>query len=326
MKLVFSAGRVEQRAMRGASKGKILFNAKYIQVVLMLAGNSIIKHLKKFEKKRTPDNGRISLMYENAIHYDMYSVYIKAGDGGEYLFDRFVNGVIRARRWDSEESRFNIDSELVPDELVPESFSGIYYYHAHELRFQSLNDLTWLREFRFRRYSDYQNNKFSRESYLYRQQKKEITDTMAVLASIVRIYREQEGEAPFSQYLIMDDVAGKLWIHHDDNERMKKELRLCLDSLVENGDISESQAGYKPVGKAMNTLSHFNKDEQRYSDDKSGQRTMRIATILSVIVAVASAVASIASAYVSYQGLNHAPKPLPVDTKHVSLLRSEIDN
>ncbi|HIB8991111.1 TPA: hypothetical protein ACWYF9_004125 [Citrobacter braakii] len=289
----------------------------------MLACNNIIKHLNKFQKKRTPESGRISLVYENAIHYDMYSVYIKTSDDSEYLFDSFTDGMVHARKWDAEENRFHIATLLAPENLKSEFFSGIYYYHAHELRFQSLNDLTWFREFMFRRWSDRDNKKFSRERYLYRQQRKEITDTMAVLASIVRIYREQEGSEPFSEYVIMDDVAGKLWIHHDDKARMKKELRLCLDSLVENGDISRTQYAYKPAGKAMNTLSRFNKDEQRYNDDKSGQRTMRIVAILSMIVAVASAVAAIASAYVSFQGLNHTPKPLPVDSKHVSLLRSE---
>ncbi|MCE1472390.1 hypothetical protein LWU41_14840 [Enterobacter hormaechei] len=49
--------------------------------MLRINNVDVRKHLEIFEKKRTPDNGRISLMYENAIHYDMYSVYIKDDDG-----------------------------------------------------------------------------------------------------------------------------------------------------------------------------------------------------------------------------------------------------
>ncbi|EDL2368634.1 hypothetical protein CQG84_23845, partial [Salmonella enterica subsp. enterica serovar Typhimurium] len=106
----------------------------------------VINQLKKFDKKRTPDDGRISLLYENAIKYDMYSVYIKDKNDTEYLFDCLVDGKIKAFKWDDEERRFHISSCLDISEVTPDSFFGVYYYRAHELRFNSLNDLTFLRE------------------------------------------------------------------------------------------------------------------------------------------------------------------------------------
>ena len=36
-------------------------------------------------KKRTPSH-TISLMFDKAIHYDMYSIYIKDENGDDYLF------------------------------------------------------------------------------------------------------------------------------------------------------------------------------------------------------------------------------------------------
>ncbi|HHG0984179.1 TPA: hypothetical protein ACPURQ_002060 [Klebsiella pneumoniae] len=244
---------------------------------------NIIKYLDIFDVMRTPDNGRISLIYEKAIHYNMYSVYIKDRDGADYLFERFVDGEVKVKKWNASENIFNIDSILFPKDLECDSFSGICYYHAHELRFNSLSDLSFLKLLRFRRFANAENKRFSREKFLYRQRKQEITDAMTVLASVVRIYREQEGEGPFSEILVMNDVAGRLWVYHDDQSRMRKELRLCLDSLVENGDISRTKLGYRPTGKAVNTLANFNKTEQRYTENIRSQRSMFWATLFAAI-------------------------------------------
>ncbi len=256
----------------------------------------IIKHLKKFDKKRTPDNGRISLLYENAINYDMYSVYIKDANGVDYLFNRFIDGEIKALKWEPEERRFQINSILYPKDLTSDSFSGIYYYHAHELRFDSLRNLNKWNELAFRFWSDFENKKLSRQKYIYRQQKKEITDIMSVLDAIVRIYREQDGDLASNEYWIMSAVAGELWIHHQDKDRMQKELRLCLNSLIQNGDIEKTREGYKPLGKALNTLAEYNRAERRYRETISSQRKMFWATFF-------SALAAIGSAYAAFKGL-----------------------
>ncbi|EFL5723631.1 TPA: hypothetical protein HIF30_002917 [Escherichia coli] len=263
----------------------------------MATSMNITKYLEKFHKKRTPDNGRISLLYENAINYDMYSVYIKDANGDDYLFERFINGEIKALKWNPEETRFTIQSILYPKDLTENSFSGIYYYHAHELRFHSLRDLNCWNEFAFRLRSNFENKKLSRQKYIYRQQKKEITDTMSVLDAIVRLYREWDGDQAFSEYMIMNVVAGELWIHHEDKSRMQKELRLCLNSLIENGDIAKTSDLYKPLGKALNTLAEYNRTERRYQETISSQNKMFWATLF-------SALAAMGSAYAAFKGLN----------------------
>lgn len=259
--------------------------------MLSIMAIDVKKYLEMFDKKRTPSH-TISLMFDKAIHYDMYSIYIKDENGDDYLFDRYVNGEIRARKWDPENGIFQIDSILMPEQLNSNSFSGIYYYHAHELKFTSLNDLSFFKVFKFKRNADYENKKLSREKFLYRQRKQEITDAMTVLTSVVRIYREQQGDRPFSEILIMTDVAGKLWVYHDNQARLRKELGLCLDSLVENGDLSKTPEGYKPTGKAVNTLANFNKTEQRYKENIRSQQIMILATCFATVGGVGSMIAA----------------------------------
>ncbi|MBK0583275.1 hypothetical protein GZ057_28265, partial [Klebsiella pneumoniae] len=55
------------------------------------------------------------------------------------------------------------------------------------------------------------------------------------------------------------------------------------DSLVENGDISRTKLGYRPTGKAVNTLANFNKTEQRYTENIRSQRSMFWATLFAAI-------------------------------------------
>lgn len=256
----------------------------------------VIKSLIKFDERRTPENGRISLMYENAIHYDMYSVYIVDDAGVQYLFDRYTDGQVFARKWDDTEKMFSVESVLDPKKLTLDSFSGIYYYHAHELVFNTLSDLGWFAEWKFRVKSDWENRRFSREKFLYRQRKQDITDVMNVLSAVVRIYREQRSENHFSEWVIMNDVAGRLWIYHDDKSRMQKDLRLCLDSLVQSGNLIKFDNSYKPTGKALTTLSEVNRDELRYKANAASQNKMLLATVL-------SAVAAVGSAYAAFKGL-----------------------
>ncbi len=75
--------------------------------MLSIMAIDVKKYLEMFDKKRTPSH-TISLMFDKAIHYDMYSIYIKDENGDDYLFDRYVNGEIRARKWDPENGIFKL--------------------------------------------------------------------------------------------------------------------------------------------------------------------------------------------------------------------------
>ena len=257
---------------------------------------NINKYLKKFNSKRTPEKGGISLSYEDAIKYDMYSVYIKANDGKQYLFREFLEGKLKVLRWDDARKMFWIKDIVEIDSLSEDSFSGIYYYHGHELRFKSLRELSWFSELKFRYVADRSNKEFSRAKFVYRQQKQDITDALAVLSVLLRVYRSLDKEDYISEVTLMTEVAGALWIYHDDQEKMKKDLRLCLDYLVYNNDASKLGNSYKPTGKALDTLNTSNKENERYRETASIQKKMLFATFL-------SAFAAFMSAYATYKGI-----------------------
>lgn len=61
---------------------------------------------------------------------------------------------------------------------------------------------------------------------------------------------------------------------------------------MENGDLIKVQDGYKPSGKSVNTLANFNKNEQRYKENISSQRSMFWATLFAAIGGLGSMVAA----------------------------------
>lgn len=246
--------------------------------------------LKKFQKKKSPM--RISLIYENAIKYDMYSVYIEDESGGKYLFDSFDGTSIQAFLWDEVNSIFNIKRTLSVDELAGEPFSGTYYYHGHSLDFNKMSDITNIKEIFFRLKSDISNYKLGREKYIYRKTKQELKDSISILSTIIDIHFEKEGDYAVSEHELLDRLFGRLWFYHEDKDKFRKDTKFSLSALVESKDIIATEAGYKPLGKAKNTIAEFFKTDERHHEIARIQKYMLIATSLSAVAAVASAIAA----------------------------------
>lgn len=253
---------------------------------------NIRHYLAKFEAKKTPD--RIILNYEIAINHNAYSVYITHPVTNiNYLFIGYNNNSIIALMWNEEEKTFNLPQSLNPDELKPESFSGIYYYKAHQLRFTNLKDIVWWREANFKLSAINNNWKDSREKYRYRKERKEIKNRMDVLASVVTLYLEQDGDNGIHTVHIMNNVFGALWLYHDDKERMKKDLKLSLSAFVTNGDLIKGVGdNYSVNGKALLTLAKYSEEEHKYVESIRIQKRMFWATVFSFFAASASAAAA----------------------------------
>lgn len=253
---------------------------------------NIRNYLVKFDEKKSPD--RIILNYETAINHNAYSVYINHPDNNiDYLFIGYNNESIIALMWNNDEQKFNLPQSLNPDELKPESFSGIYYYKAHQLRFTNLKDIVWWREAIFRLSAINNNWKDSREKYRYRRERKDIKNRMDVLSSVVSLYLEEPGDNSVHTVIIMNKVFGRLWLYHDDKERMKKDLNLSLAAFVTNGDLTKGGGNtYTVNGKALLTLAKYSEQEQKYVESTKIQRRMYWATVFSFVAATASAAAA----------------------------------
>lgn len=253
---------------------------------------SIHSQLEKFDKKKSPT--RISLNYENAINYDIYSVYIKHPLTGEqYLFKSYHNGLIQVNKWNTESERFDIADEINSAELTEDSFSGTFFYKAHQAEFNSLKDLVWWREWCYKRRAEWENFNHSRAKYRYRMKQHKIERRMLVLDALIDLYLDKDEQTPVPFINLMNKVYSSLWIYHDQSERMKKEVRMSLSAFESTADvIRNDNFNYTPTGKSLLTQEKYLDDEKKYKELKTIQVRMFWAAVASFVAALGSACAA----------------------------------
>lgn len=253
--------------------------------------------LEKFEKKKSPS--RISLNYENAINYDMYSVYINhPRTGQQYLFESYKDRVIQCMEWNEDKKTFDKLVQINPDELNENSFSGTLFYKAHQAEFTSLKDLVWWREWIYKRKAEWENFSHSRAKYRYRMKQHKIKNRMQVLDALIELYLEKDELTPIPLILVMNKVYTTMWIYHDKTGGMWKEIRLSLNAFEASGDVRKiDENNYIPCGKALLTQEKYLEEDKKYKELKRIQLGMLWA-------AIASFAAACASAYAAFQTIN----------------------
>lgn len=250
---------------------------------------NIRSYLKKFNKAKSPD--RISLSFDKAIKYNMYSVYITSPDTGEqFLFVDYYDDKIVAKKWSAEKGFFDEETKLQPNDFIADSFSGIYYYKAHELVFSSLSNITPQKIYWFQINANLDNWKKARQKHYYRMQIHSVKQQMDVLKAVVDLYLQAELDTPVNVISIMTKLHTSLWFYHEDNSRMKKEVELYLSAFVSNGNLSSiDRNNYKPTGTAILTLQNSFAEQKKHNENKYIQRGMLATAIFSFIAAALSA-------------------------------------
>ncbi|NDL64327.1 hypothetical protein [Acerihabitans arboris] len=250
---------------------------------------NIRSYLERFEKQKSPN--RISLNFENAIKYNMYSVYITAPDTGEqFLFEDYQNDTILAKKWSEEEEVFKDMVQLNPDDYTADSFSGIYYYKAHEAAFSNLRDITFLKVSWYQIKVNLDNWRKARQKHQYRMESHNVKQQMDVLKAVVDLYMQANSDDPIHFVSIMTKLHSSLWFYHDNRNQMKKEVELYLSAFVSNGNLSTTdRSTYKPTGTAILTLQNSFTEQRKYYETKYIQWGMLTTAIFSFIAAAMSA-------------------------------------
>jgi hypothetical protein len=75
-------------------------------------------------------------------------------------------------------------------------------------------------------------------------------------------------------YLGME-LYSKRWLFHPHKESMKNHYKLIFESLVESGDLIRNDHSYELSPKALNTISDYERDEQKHFDSQNSARKTR---------------------------------------------------
>lgn len=250
---------------------------------------NVRNYLNRFNEKQSP--ARISLNYDTAINYDMYAVYIvDPATGNECVFESYDGQKVHARYRMDVNGEFDGKVELDPDKLTAESFSGIYFYHAHQAEFKNLRQLHFWEVWKFKWKADRDNKADAREKYQYRKQKQSVRDSMDVLNAVIELHLQNGDPLGVNIIAVMERVHSRLWFSHGDKERMKREMSLWLNAFAESGELKKvDEFRFMPEGRALMTRKRYIDDATKYQETTSIQKRMLWATFFSALAAAASA-------------------------------------
>ena len=122
------------------------------------------------------------------------------------------------------------------------------------------------------------------EQFVYNQTKLFRFERMQILNLLIEDHIEND-ENEMTSWNIMTAIHSIKWSGHPKGEQAHKRLRLFLDSLVETGEIKETDMFcYQVKGKAIDTLACFELEERRYKENLSLKWIMILFTFLMVII------------------------------------------
>jgi len=88
---------------------------------------------------------------------------------------------------------------------------------------------------------------------------------------------------------IMTRLYSMRWVVHPESDAQYEKLKLYLDALEQNGDLSKVNGKYLVQGKAINTLDRYEEDERRHGEVVRTQRLIALLTFAIALFAMVQA-------------------------------------
>lgn len=224
----------------------------------MLFFRAIDKALEK------PSPGSIPLSGPRALDNDFYSVHLKdsAGDVRIWLKEKTAKGY-DARVWTGKNS--GKDQILSQEEIgrseysleIEHYYKGYQFNYSDPGKFLLANFCRWHRWVIFRDRSS--QKRFNRQQLIR-------AERMDLLQYLVE-RSIQQPRAKFDPLFLGMQLYTKKWFYHPEKDQHKEHLKLLLESFVESGDLKREDGGYVLSGKALETLSNHDLEQQKHQDD-----------------------------------------------------------
>ncbi len=138
------------------------------------------------------------------------------------------------------------------------------------------------------------NKIFNKTSQFVFNKRKLVTfDRISLLRTMINYYFNNRGKS-FSRIDLMNMIHSIRWIHHPDADQHKHKLQLFIDSFVETGEVKKiNDTNYIITGRAITTLSKYEEQERRHTENIKLQRRI-------VWLTLAIVLAGLVQAYVTY--------------------------
>lgn len=223
---------------------------------------------------------------DEARKNDIYRVYLLDSAGeARFLVNNLVGDQVQGK-WSPDGQNFSEERSLDISELA--EFQPWIQHYYRGWTFHTIGLPKFLRY----RWSFWPWIRVTYDRYLQsRFNKRELPrqDRMKVLRYILA---ETVRDQAFQTHLtsLLTHFYTVRWVHRRDNEELMTYYTLLLDSMKEAQDLEETQQhGYKLKPQALNTITSFDLEEQRHTDNYNTQNRIFWLTVVLIVVGIVQA-------------------------------------
>jgi len=230
-----------------------------------------------------------------------FVIYLYNNDGDPlYLIDRIEEGCVIAQEWDEDKYKFDKEVRLRYEELNHFHPEIIHYYGLYEIRFYSIEEY-FIKGVTKLIYLVAKIARLKNWFIRYRFAKKDLIVHERI--GILRVIIDCHVSTTDAQYSITANelfthMHTHLWYTHPKAAIYRKKLQLNLDSLEITGELRKEQYRYFVTGKAIETITRYELEENRYDQQLASQKLMGWLTFAILFLTVLTTIGALVQAHI----------------------------
>ena len=256
------------------------------------------KYLPKMLKLRS--TSLIPRSGEKAKLVNTFVIYLYEDGEPKYMIDRLDDGKITALIWDATQECFDKETEITYSDVIALEANIIHYYGVNEIKFNSINDYAlhnttkaiYLKVHFYRFKSWYTRYRFSKKELI-------VHERIQILRMFIKNHvTSKKYDSSMSANELFTTMYTMLWYIHPKSSEYRKTLQLNLDSLVSTGDLVKVGNNYNVTGKAIDTITRYELEENRYDQQLATQKITSRLTFAIVLLTLLTTVGALVQAHI----------------------------
>ncbi|EJB6532639.1 hypothetical protein MST64_004454, partial [Salmonella enterica] len=217
-----------------------------------------------------------------------------------YLIDRLEDDKITALIWDATQKRFDKETEITYRDVVSLDTDIIHYFGVNEITFKSINDYAlhnttkaiYLKVYFYRFINWYTRYRFAKKDLI-------VHERVQIFRMFIKNHvTSKKVDSSMSANELLTNMYTMLWYIHPKSSEYRKTLQLNLDSLVITGDLVKVGNNYNVTGKAIDTITKYELEENRYDQQLATQKITGWLTFAIVLLTLLTTAGALVQAHI----------------------------
>ena len=229
----------------------------------------------------------ISRSGEEGKLVNCFSVRVDKNNEPFLLVNAYRDEKIIGKKWNG--NQFEGEFEISIEEIEDYDLFIIHYYGFETITFKGIYDYAKHYFSKYIYLKVFLRNSIQNIDQYFFNKKKIITkDRLNLLKFMLNMQLDRNNNG-IGLIDLMTELYSIKWVYHPNKEDEKNRLKLYLESLLNSGDLKNSNNKYIVNGKAISTLERYERDDEKHIISVKLQRKMLLLTFVILLVAVIQA-------------------------------------